>query len=409
MVEKIAETGIIGEWLQSDQEDKIESALYLMRMNVEKCSDRIASLLEPYAKNPDWSRRIISVLMYSDIDKEQFRLFAMRLRFLLRGSMVDHFILWQGLCKKRPQRAIVLLKLILTLLIKQNLVRQKNDYGNGPSTNLLHIDDVCHLADAVKLRPLYAWQTLTQFLFRYRQSIQEIMNTHFQYRVKLLHGKSRTVYFPEGLKIVGRILGYCLPHLWKSKKDGLFDDFNRCMPHFHGLCQREIIQAMTLLPNEAADTVIGWLSKHSEYFELGSPFDSDRFEPVRRVIEHFLPFCSTPVCTELEKAILNYRDKDLAESYLFKLKQSRVNLFIVNEFGRTQQVYLSAIPREMLSVQGQSTLRIWEEKFRDFPLFEKSSLLVGGWVVSTILREKLPPNLRFSLVKDNVYRLVTEA
>jgi hypothetical protein len=133
--------------------------------------------------------------------------------------------------------------------------------------------------------------------------------------------------------------------------------------------KRAVMKGLSELPNEWSDKVMLWLSKHPETFKIQRGFYSSCWGPAERIVERFSPICSDLVFDIFEKALMEYREAEVKESYKWKTEMLKEYGHIVcNENGLTQYILLQKMPRKRLSQAAIGLLGQLERKFTGYSL-----------------------------------------
>ncbi|NLE59051.1 MAG: hypothetical protein GX616_11865 [Planctomycetes bacterium] len=132
-----------------------------------------------------------------------------------------------------------------------------------------------------------------------------------------------------------------------------------------------------------ADCAIQWLCDEPRRFHLGDGHDELYWAPARDLINHFAPHCSEPVFAKLESAILAYHDDWERRSFSFQLEELKAGRLYRNDWGRAQNVLLSALPKGRMSAGAISIAAGWRLKFGDPAKEQPTNALVGGGMVTS--------------------------
>lgn len=363
----LADTGIVGGWLASQEVAVRDMALHLMKRIAPKSGERVAKLLQPFAAlGGEWARRIAWVLPYS-VEEDSDELFKLRLSLNQKDLDESQCIYWKQLALLFPERASLLASKVLTAFVKQvseigseytvseekraryeleEIEESKLDHGvlargwadlAGVVDNLTQVhadgDSVIVFSDLIMPEPL---GTVTRLLRRFGA---ELLNRDWRGFVSL--GEQAG----EGSR-AGDLL------LLDSLVEG-----------------PEV--------SELADWALEWLMAAPGRVRLRFSLSSDRWRLAGRLVEKYSPVCSEECYARLDRYILDYREPDLFERYMRHSDISRK----YPEYKRPPSLagampyhLLPCLPQDRRSQEADRRIRELERKFSDVDAIEFSGL-----------------------------------
>ncbi len=337
----LIEKGVVWQWLVSKEEIKIKYAIILMRSVKDKIGDIITDILDKYIKIEGSLEHIVDIISYQ-IEKDNDKLFAIRLLLLAKKGIVPHHINWKKFCSEYPQRVIPLINAFLS---SWDSPQSPNKSKAGQYSNFkeLRSDDSQALIKSVCLYPEQAFDCLFSHVIRltnfkpegYDRILDDWQNTY--------HFSSHHEGIPFAYGIVrcvvetGRILA-------KESPDSLLTKLRPVSESPSPVIQQIIADILTALPpkSEFADEGIRWLMNDSSRIAIGTGHYETEWEPARRLIEALSPHCSDEIFAELENYIVNYHspnEKQDAEYWLKTWKEGYFGYF----WGAAQYFLLPAL------------------------------------------------------------------
>jgi hypothetical protein len=158
-VSVLIEKGIIHDWLNSSDEERVNQAIWLLRSVVEKIPDTIAELLEPFVNLAgDWPSRILSVLPWNSVDDSE-RLFQFRLKLARLGNVAG-YVDWRALGSKQPLRALQLIEAVASTWQTEADEKRTNKQLSSRQSKRLeqwYDDDLKALQDVTANYDLATW------------------------------------------------------------------------------------------------------------------------------------------------------------------------------------------------------------------------------------------------------------
>jgi hypothetical protein len=388
--------GIVSKWLRSNDKEQADFAIRLMSVALPECSEEIYEIIRPLEKmGGEWLEKVASILGWRyELSDECRELFAMWARLMQRGVLVPRFLHWAELAKKNPRRCLLLFRICISRLVDRYLgLAPDTAKDKLPKLECLAWHDLDAISEAAKKEPNYAWRSLIRFWQGRGKFISDMMKTFHAYEDyewdEDVLGMREKLELPLMIPAIERILtvaGQTLAHI---SGEEFLKDITVAYGCFPKRFKRAAIRALAETPDECADKIMLWLCEHPESFKLGSGYYVSSWEPVEWLIKRFAMVCSENVIRRLEETLLCYKDAELKETYTRKVEIFReYNAVICNEFGRTQYVLLSCIPKDRLSEKAKGFLGQLERKFARYGL-HKAREFQGGFVGSPIPSEKL--------------------
>ncbi|HFD86632.1 MAG TPA: hypothetical protein ENJ35_03025, partial [Gammaproteobacteria bacterium] len=393
-VSYLLEAGVISKWLESEDEQEINRALWLLRSVAEHIPDSVTEILAPFAnKGGKWPVRVLNTICWRDVHDSE-KMFGLRLH-LARLGVVKDFVDWKGLCAKYPLRAV---RLIEAVLSTWNMDDKEVSASRKGWLERWYDQDLEALNDAVKKCPDQTWDLLMPHVER----LTNIQADHYDPRLEKWMDErfyrnetdiARGVV--ELLILAGRTLATEQPDELTARVDLLEKSISPVI-------QEIIIAAYAHLRGSHADTGISWLLADPARFRLGSGYREPEWMPAVRLVEALSPHCSEKLFRQLEEAIVHYHapeEKRDAEYYLNRWRDG----YLGHYWGKTQYFLLPALDAKRIRPATAALIRVLERKFANYP---KERFLRGGVGSGGLVGSKLDPNL--GKISDRAWlRIVT--
>lgn len=373
------EKGIISQWFESKEVEKINHALWLLQSVAETIPDRVAEALEPYIdEGSEWHEHILKTICWNVVDDSE-RMFQLRLK-LARKGIVKDFVDWKALCSKFPLRAI---KLIEAVASTWDIDGDSTSPKKSRMEQWYDQDEKALENSATKF-PLETWDHFMPHIERLTGSIPEDSNEYLEKWRKDRFERSREVGITRGIVDLTILAGQCLA---KSNTNVLIERTRILEDSNSPIIQEIIMGVYTALPEGYADIGIKWLLRDTARFRLGYDFHKPEWQPAVNLVKSFSPHCSEPVFKELEEAILKYHspdEKQLAKYYLGAWK----NGYFGHYWGEAQYFLLPALHVQRIKPTTADLIKVLRRKFYPEDQYLHRHRMSGGMVGS-----KLDPSL----------------
>lgn len=374
--------GLIGQWLDSEDDDTVNRALWLLRWITDRRPDTVIEVLEPYIKKGGaWPKRINNAIPWKT-DDDSNNLFRIRLE-LARLGEYPSFVDWKALCEKHSFWAIQLIEAVLSTW-DANDRRAKEDpesriekwYGKDSEAINKVVSDfpketLDHLLPHI--------ERLTRFETESYDSYQEKWREH-RYR------EDGIIEFARGVVELASLAG---KKLAKGSPKELLQRTQSLEVSNSPVIQEIIAEAYRYLPPEYADQGITWLLSDTVRFRLGSGFNEPEWQPAVRLVKSLSPHCSKGLFRRLEEAIVHYHaqnEKQNAKYWSGTWKRG----YFGHYWGKAQHFLLPALPPVRVRPSTTALIQVLRRKFAGYSKerFLRGGFGGGGWVGS-----KLDPNL----------------
>lgn len=375
------EADLLSEWLHSDDNDKINRALLLLRTVTEILPDTVAKILEHYlGKGDEWLGRIINSLSWR-IEDDSERTFQLRVALARRGVVTD-FVEWKTLCSKHPLRAVELIEAVISTwdINDDSTKSQKGRLTRwyDPDAKALH--------KAVKEYPIETWDRLIPHIERLTNFEANPYDHRLEKWRTNRYSRSQQTDIARGVVELAMIAGQSMA---SGNPDMLLDRTHLLENSISPIIQEILIRVYRDLPSSYADSGIRWLLADVSRFRLGSRYDEPEWQPAVRLIQALSPFCSEILFRQLEDAIIHYHSSDekrMAEHYLSGWRTGHFGHY----WGKTQYFLLPALSTDRLRL---GTIALLEVIKRTFASYSKEYFLRFGRISGGRVGSKLGPSL----------------
>jgi hypothetical protein len=372
--------GLISEWLQSQDNDKINRTLWLLRAVSEKIPDQVTEVLEPYLEiGGEWLDRILNTLSWRIADDSE-RMFQLRLKLARRGITAG-FVEWKPLCSKYPLRAIELIEAVIsTWNIDDNSSIYRKD-----RLERWYNEDAKALNKVVEKYPVEIWDLLIPHVERLTCFEAEPYDRRLEkWRKDRIFGRQETD-IARGVVELTMLAGRCLA---SDNPDMLIDRTGPLENSASPIIREILIVVYKALPLSHADSGIKWLLADVPRFRLDQGYDKSEWQPAERLIKSLSPHCSEELFRQLEDAIVHYHSPDekrLAEYYLGKWRDGNFGHY----WGEAQYFLLPTLAAERVRSDTTSLLKVLQRKFSSYP----EGYFIRGRISGGMVGSKLEPSL----------------
>lgn len=373
--------GVIGEWLQSIDNDKINRALWLLRAVTEKIPDLVTEVLEPYLEiGGEWLDRILNTISWRIADDSEL-MFQLRLKLARRGVDAS-FVEWKSLCSRHPLRAIELIEAVISTWD----IDDKPTQSQKGRIERWYDEDAKALNKAVKKYPFETWDSLIPHVERLTTFVPEPYDRRLEKweEDRYLHRHETDI--ARGIVELTMLAGRCLV----TDNPDLLLDRTRSLENSESPIIRAILAMVyRSLPASHADSGIKWLLADVSRFRLGNGYDAPEWQPAVRLIKSLSPHCSEELFRQLEDDIVHYHipdEKRLAEYYLGRWRDG----YFGHYWGEAQYFLLPALSADRAR---PSTIDLIKVLQRKFDCYSKEYFLRGGRMSGGMVGSKLEPSL----------------
>ncbi len=382
----LIEKGIIPQWLNSDIEENINQALWLLRSVTEKMPDTIAELLEPFiARDGDWPARILNTICWDPADDSN-RMFQLRLR-LARLGIVSRFVGWKSLCSKHPLRALQLIEAVVSTWdtsLDDNTQNDKLTSGQGSRLENWYGEDIKALNNVAENYASTTWDLFMPHIVRLTGFKGKPYDPRMgKWREDRLGPRRKT-----RMEIQRGIIELVIIAGKKMATEQPEELLNRTIPlenNISPVVQEILVNVYAHLPANHADIGIRWLLDDLTRLCLGSGFDEPEWMPAVKLVKALSPYCSEELFRNLEEVIAHYHSPDerrLAEYYLKSWRKG----YFGDYWGRAQYFLLPALDSKRVRPSTLSLIAVLNRKYANYPeeRFFGAGRMSGGSIGSKL-------------------------
>jgi hypothetical protein len=372
---------VISKWIESEDGQEVNRALWLLRSVADHIPDRITEILEPFvAKGDDWPTRILNTICLREVHDSE-KMFGLRLQLARFGHIKD-FVDWKTLCARYPLRAV---RLIEAVLFTWNINDKETSIGRKRRLEKWYDQDRSALHDAVEKNPARTWDLLMPHVER----LTSIQTDHYDPRLKRWMDVRFSRHETDIARGVVELLILAGQVLAAEEPDELIARTCPLENSISPVVQVIIIDAYSHLPASHADTGIFWLLEAHDRFRLGCGYNEPEWMPAVRLVKALSPHCSEKLFLRLEETIVHYHTPEEKRDAEYYLKGWREGYF-GHYWGKTQYFLLPALAAKRREPGVAALIRVLKRKFANYSKrrFLRGGIHSGGWVGS-----KLNPNL----------------
>ena len=310
-VSYLLNAGVISKWIESEGEQEVNRALWLLRSVAEHIPDPATEILAPFvAKGDDWPVRILNAICWREADDSE-KMFELRLQ-LARLGYVKDFVDWKTLCARYPLRAVRLIEAVLSTC---NIDDKETSVGRKGRLERWYDHDLEALNDAVTKYPSQTWDLLMPHVER----LTSIQADHYDPRLRKWRDERFSRHETDITRGVVELLILAGQVLAAEQPDKLIAQTYPLENSISPVVQEIIIDAYSHLPASHADAGISWLLEAHDRFRLGCGYNEPEWMLAVRLVKALSPHCSEKLFLRLEETIVLYHapeEKRDAEYYL---------------------------------------------------------------------------------------------
>ncbi len=380
-VSYLLNVGLISKWIESEDEQEVNRALWLLRTVAEHIPDPVTEILAPFVgKGDDWPARILKAICWREAHDSE-KMFELRLQLAGLGYVKD-FVDWKTLCARYPLRAV---RLIEAVLSTWNIDEKETSARKKRRLERWYDQDLEALNKAVKNYPARTWDLLMPHVGRLTSIQAEHYDPRLQRWMDIRFSRHETDMargVVELLILAGQVLATEEPDELTARTYPLENSISPVV-------QKIIIDAYSHLPASHADVGISWLLEAPDRFRLGCGYNEPEWMPAVRLAKALSSHCSKKLFLRLEETITHYHAPEEKQDAEYYLKGSRKGYF-GHYWGKTQYFLLPALDAKKIRPETAALIRVLERKFANYlkERFLRGGTGSGGWIGS-----KLDPNL----------------
>lgn len=373
--------GVISKWIESEDEQEVNRALWLLRTVAEHIPDPVTEILAPFVgKGNNWPARILNAICWRE-GHDSEKMFELRLQ-LGRIGYVKDFVDWKTLCAKYPLRAV---RLIEAVLSTWNIDDKETSVGRKRRLERWYDQDLSALHDAVKKYPVQTWDLLMPHVKR----LTSILTDHYDPRLRKWRDERFSRHEMDMARGVVELLILAGQVLAAEEPDELTARTYPLENSISPVVQEIIIDVYSHLPASHADAGISWLLEAPDRFRLGCGYNEPEWMPAVRLVKALSPHCSEKLFLRLEETITHYHAPEERQDAEYYLKGWRKGYFD-HYWGKTQYFLLPALDAKRIRGETAALIQVLERKFASYP---KERFLRGGRVSGGSVGSKLDPNI----------------
>ena len=392
--------GILREWLDAEDEKLVSRALYLLSQVRESRSGMIEALLLD-KRGRKRREKLERVLWVSAPERLSPRLFQAFVRMTRRGSpALWHSIRWKALAAASPSRCIDVLDASLRGDVRRTYAALADESIRRQESRGLRREDVDEVAAAAAKIPIEAWDELLPLLVRILRGMAASRRT------RRAVGFSSSRYLAESqLKhitlVLTRVLRAAGSAMAATDPAAFWERVDRLSQVRSAAVRRLLARCMASGHDDEADVSLRWLLAAPARLRCGGARDGV-YRPAFRLLRRYSPLCSEETFSQVLSAVLDHRPQAernaflrrhelLLESLRATTRRHGADVLTYNVLDLGQYLLLSALPADRLIGEAKRRLGVLRRKFgREGPLLKGSPRSMGGWIRSTIPKERLP-------------------
>jgi len=386
-IEWLARGDVLSQWLESQDENDVGIACWLLRGVAGKSPDFVTEVLEPYAARDDeWAQRVLNCLCWNAEDDSE-RMFSLRLHLARRGIAKD-WVNWPQLASKYPLRSIQLTEAFVSTWTIEDF--QDDVLGAHPKRKANSrleqwtADDRKALMTVAQEHSDYVWNQFMPHIERLTQPAGGSEDDrHIQaWQDGDLHVHEGHTCTARGIVELTVEAGRCLA---QADSAALLLRTRAVQDSGSPITQLIVAEVYAALPPDCADEAISWLMADSTRLGLGSGEKEPEWMPAARLITAQSPHCSEDLFRRLEAWLVHYHDPHERRTAEWCLKGWREGWF--HDFwGRPQHFLLPALCPDRRLERTTGLIGVLERKFAGYEQwrFLRSGHSTGGWVGSTL-------------------------
>jgi len=362
-IKLLLERELINGWLNSEVQDDVDRAFWLLRSVAEKIPDSVTELLEPFLlRDHNWKSWILSTICLDPMHDSE-RMFRLRIELARRGY-VEEFVNWKHLCSEYPIRAFQLIEAVLSTWDPATDEDQPN--SSESQARKAHIrawieKDGRALEAAVQDRPCEAWDLFAPQIVRLTSHQFEPYDPAFKRWLKNPASASRI----QGFDIARGVVELAIVAGQKLAAEHPEELLKRTKPlekSISPIVKEILIDAYTHLPIALADEGVKYLLGDPERFRAGADSREPEWKPAMRLVEALSPYCSMDLFKRLESEILHYHSPDEREMAR-RCWEARRKGYLRHYWGHAQYFLLPALCLERISQYAIDLIRVLKRKF----------------------------------------------
>jgi hypothetical protein len=388
-IKLLIDKGLLSDSLDSDNEEKRNSALWLLRSVNSIIPDSVVNILSPYIhKDRNWPEMVLGSLCWNCKDDSD-AMFELRLQ-LARMRIVKEFVYWKELAKEYPIRALRLIESVISTWDTPKL--EDNSLSNRGRQSRLEQwgpEEIQFLKIVASENAVDTWDL-------FMPHVERLTAVEFdRYDRTLSDWLDRNQYvLDDGRASISRGIVELLFESGKKLASENADVFLQKARELHNsispVTHEILITSYASLPPEFAVEAINYLLADTSRFSLGTGYIEPEWMPAVRLIEAHSPHCSEEVFQELENCILRYHSPQERENAKYYLPLRKKGYFH-DYWGRIQYFLLPVLCKERRSPKTEDLIRVLNHRFGDYSneYFLLGGRSTGGFVGSPLSHDHL--------------------
>ncbi|PIT36520.1 hypothetical protein BHC43_10485 [Snodgrassella alvi] len=388
IIKYLIEKKYIAKWLHSSEDNLSILSINLLFSVVRDIPNSVVNEITPLIGQSEQLDNIIRRTLPKDLENDADVLFEFRKKLIKKGYTPEN-VNWKILAKKNPQRALLLIRMILDIYWADLCaITDSDNYDRNTldSNNCNWPEQTTKFVmELAKLEP----QAVTKFLLEYINPIfadnseKKVVDKWFYQLQKPIGHKTsiqRTIF--ELLEVAGKEL--------QSKPYQLFVLTNPYLNTSNPILIHIMANMLLNLSSEYADMVLNWLLIKPKRLCCGNFWYESEWNLAGKLIEKFSPDCSDELIKLLEQTIYYLppsRNINDIKSILASRKHGKYEHY----WGKAQFILLSQLDEHRKSIKTKELIAVLQRKFGNYKNINHGYIVkeFGGWVSSPLPKEKI--------------------
>ena len=385
IINYLSESGVISNWLNSDDNKLIEKTINLLNSISKKYPDTVLKELTPFVgKSEAWNNHIYAGLCF-DMVNDSDAMFEVRKSVVGLGCQI-RFIDWKVLTKQKPKRALDLVEMFLyhykEVLCSPRYSLDKKTVKLAYSDNLSEsdIDEMKHVSLAIP----------EEILARLLMIINEFIGNQGDSTIErwLNEGRHLSYDAEDCITTAVCLLVEKAGETLSSHPSTLLNAVKPYLPGNNPVITHLIAKLLSNLPTKYSDLVIEWLlDSPQSRLACGNDYREPKWVLPGKLIEKFSVNCSESLFYKLEQAIYYFGASRSVENIKWMLKARRKGgCYSYSFWGEVQYFLLPKLSLGRVEDKTKQLMVVLNRKF-EFSTeedFHSSSRCRGGIVTSPL-------------------------
>jgi len=365
IINYLSECGILSTWLNSENPDLIDKAVYLLRSIPEISPNTVIKELKPFInKSEEWNQRVYSGLCWN-IENDSDEIFEIRKELIKLGCNAG-FIHWSKLAKKKPVNALDLIEMLLhhykEALCNEDYsaIRDINSLTHRDAWSSTDLDELCDISLKIPEEVISRLLAIINDFMGNEDKKSVTFNWFYKDRYSF-HDAEKSI--THG---VFKILGSACKQLSETKPETLVRLLTPYLKSESVVLTHLLARFLLNLPTDYSDMVIEWLLDNSKLrLSCGNKY----IEPVwilsGKLVEKFSVECSNSLFDQLEERICFSSSIDDIEHIKWRLEATRTGSFY-SIWGDIQYFLLPKLPPSRIKKNTKQLIGVLNRKFNSY-------------------------------------------